>query len=181
MALDELLDESDLFENTTFEFLTSNLKKKKGSKIPSSLLHIDSFLDSYSNDFQLISFPNDTPKEENLSTSQSSSLSGILFNTISSPIQDRSLSLLDSSNIKEPEVENISKLESNPYKVHTPSIRRRELGRDKRQLCYHCHKQKSKFYCVECQVHLCIDSVGLENCWFLHHHHDQQQQFLSLS
>lgn len=53
--------------------------------------------------------------------------------------------------------------------VHTPSIKRSQANKDCRQFCMVCRDKKSKYFCIECTVHLCIEASELNNCWYRFH------------
>lgn len=53
--------------------------------------------------------------------------------------------------------------------IHTPSIKRSQANKDCRQFCMVCRDKKSKYFCIECTVHLCIEASALNNCWYRFH------------
>lgn len=61
-------------------------------------------------------------------------------------------------------------------RVHTPTIRKEGKNFDYRKKCIHCRLHKTKFYCIDCNVPLCLDGIEHNNCWYNYHLKLQQSK-----
>jgi hypothetical protein len=53
--------------------------------------------------------------------------------------------------------------------THTP----RTASLDERKRCMVCSRRRPRIYCIECQVGLCTQGVGKENCWHIFHNEEK--------
>lgn len=61
-------------------------------------------------------------------------------------------------------------------RVHTPTIRKEGKYFDFRKKCIYCRLYKTKFYCIDCNVPLCLDGIEHNNCWYNYHLNLQQSK-----